>query len=204
MKCELILEIRDLHACPGDRPPKEHIVSKDVFTQEERETTQEVLDEDLLLPREKEKQTKKTREKIEPLYAFRIENGKPLMRLGGAYGKLAGLFREAGASLWAQKIKGFSKGYKSFVKSLVMKPQWIELEEASEIEIAVLTQMLAGRGNRMIFQYYEKIPYCTAKINIDMPKTMKEQFEVLMKQAEGMPFGPKRRGEITVHKMRWI
>ncbi len=204
MKCELTLEIRDLHACPGDRPPKEHSVSKDIFSQEDLESTQEVLDEDLLLPRERGKQTKKTREKIEPLHAFKLENGKPVMRLGGAYGKLAGLFRDAGSSLWAQKIKGFSKGYKSFLKSLVIKPQWVELDEASEIEIATIPQIMAGRSKAMIIQYFEKIPHCTAKISIDMPDTMKEQFEVLVKQAEGMPFGPKRRGEVTVHKMRWI
>jgi len=204
MKCELTLEIRDLHACPGDRPPKEHIVSKDVFSQEDRESIQEDLDEDLVLEREKGRQTKKTRDKIEPLYAFRIENGKPMMRLGGAYGKLAGLFRDAGSSLWQQKTKGFTKGYKSFLKSLVIKPQWVELDKASGIEIATIPQILAGRSKAMIIQYYEKIPHCTAEIGVEMPETMKEQFKVLMKQAEGMPFGPKRRGEIVVHEMRWI
>jgi len=204
VKCELILEIRDLHACPGDRPPKEHIVSKGVFSQKDSEVIQENLDEDLLLPREKGKQTEKTRDKIEPLYAFRIENGKPTMRLGGAYGKLAGLFRDAGSSLWNQKTKGFAKGYKSFVKSLIMKPQWVTLEEASEIEVATIPQILAGRSKAMIIQYYEKIPYCTAKISIEMPENMKGQFETLISQAEGMPFGPKRRGEVTVHNKRWI
>ncbi len=204
MKCELTLEIRDLHACPGDRSPKEHIVSKDVFSQEDLESIKEDLDEDLVLQREKGKQTKKTREEVKPLYAFKIENGKPIMRLGGAYGKLAGLFRDAGGSLWNQKTKGFTKGYKSFLRSLIIKPQWVELDETSGIEIATIPQILAGRSKAMILQYYEKIPYCTAKINIEMPEKIKGQFEVLMKQAEGMPFGPKRRGEITVHKMRWI
>ena len=203
MKCELTIKIRDLHACPGDRPPKEYTVSQDVFSQEDRESTQEVLDEDLLLPRERGKQTKKTREKIEPLNAFKIENGKPIMRLGGAYGKLAGLFRDAGSSLWAQKVKGFSKGYKSTLKSLIIKPQWVELEEASEIEIATIPQIMAGRSKAMRLLYFEKVSYCKTTINIEMPKGMKEQFEILIKQAEGMPFGPKRRGEITVHKMEW-
>lgn len=100
--------------------------------------------------------------------------------------------------------KGFSKGYKSFLKSLIIKPQWVELEDVSEIEIATIPQILAGRSKAMIIQYYEKIPHCTAKISIDMPETMKEQFELLMKQAEGMPFGPKRRGEVTIHNMEWI
>lgn len=204
MKCELEIKIRDLHACPGDRPPKQHIVSKDVFSQEDRESIKEDLDEDLVLQREKGKQTKKTREEVKPLHAFRVENGNPMMRLGGAYGKLAGLFRDAGGSLWAQKTKGFTKGYKSMLKSLIIKPQWVELEEASGIEIATIPQILAGRSKAMILQYYERVPYCTAKISVEMPEKMKEQFEVLVKQAEGMPFGPKRRGEITVHNMEWI
>jgi len=204
VKCELILEIRDLHACPGDRPPKEHIVSKDVFSQEDRESIKEDLDEDLVLQREKGKQTTKTRDEVKPLYAFRIENDKPVIRLGGAYGKLAGLFRDAGSSLWNQKTKGFTKGYKSFLKSLIIKPQWVTLEEASKIEIATIPQILAGRSKAMILQYYEKVPCCTAKISIEMPENMKGQFETLISQAEGMPFGPKRRGEVTVHNKRWI
>lgn len=209
MKCELTLEIRDLHACPADRPPKEHIITKEVFSQDEQELTEETLDEDLTLSREKGKKTKKKRTKIEPLRAFKIIEGKPVTRLGGPYGKLMGLFKNAGKSLYAQKDDMFYPGnraYLGFLKSLIVTPQWVELEEASEIEIAKIPQIIRTKGGSqsMIFLYHEKLPHCYVKVTIQLPAGEKERFEKLLEQAEGMPFGPKRRAEITVHKKEWI
>ena len=203
MRCELTLEIRNLHACPGDRQPKEIEVKKNRIVKIKKTQTDEEIEEELSFGEGKEKTTEEKRSGIQPLYAF-LENDEGLQfRIGGPYGKLMGLLKVVGSFLYTQKIPGFKAGYKKALKSMIIKPQWITLEEVSGIEIASIPQIMAGRSQAMIIQYYEKIPFCIAKISIDMPDSIKGQFETLIKQAEGMPFGPKRRGEISINSMKW-
>lgn len=166
-------------------------------------TTEEEIEEELSYDEGKEKTTEEKRSDIQPLYAFLEEDEKILFRIGGPYGKLMGLLKEAGSFLYTQKVPGFKSGYKKALKSMIVKPQWVTLENPSEREIAKIPQIMAGRSQAMIIQFYEKIPRCTAKISIDMPSTIQKQFETLIAQAEGMPFGPKRRGEIKVLEMKW-
>lgn len=207
MKCELTLKIRDLHACPGDTPPQRITTSKEVSSTDEQEIITETFGEETLSYKEekKGKTAVKERDETNPFHTFRIEEEKPIARLGGPYGKLMGLFRSAGKSLWAQQDSAFypgHKAYKAFLTSLIVKPQWTMLEDASEIEIHIIPQILPR--SKMIFPRFEKISLCYAKVTIQLPAGEKERFEKLLEQAEGMPFGPKRRGEITVHKMEWI
>jgi len=203
MRCELVLEIRNLHACPGDRNPKELIVEKNRIVKIKTTQTEEEIEEELSFDEGKEKKTEEKRSGIQPLYAFLEEEGLTKVRLGGPYGKLMGLLKVSGSFLYTQKTPGFKAGYKKMLKSMIVKPQWVALEEASGIEIASIPQIMAGRSQAMIIQYYEMIPFSIARISIDMPDTIKGQFETLVKQAEGMPFGPKRRGEISIRSMEW-
>lgn len=204
MKCELVIEIKNLHACPGDRTPKEIEVKKNRIVKIKKTQTDEEIEKELSYDEGKQKTTEEKRSGIQPLYAF-LENGEGIqVRLGGPYGKLMGLLKVSGSFLYTQKVPGFRTGYKKALKAMIVKPQWITLEEVSGIEIASIPQIMAGRSQAMIIQYYEKIPFCTAKMSIDMPESIKEQFETLIKQAEGMPFGPKRRGEMAVKSMNWV
>jgi len=203
MKCELILEIRNLHACPGDGPPKRLKVPKDVLSQIDVTTTKAEVDEELAREDEKAKSTEKTRVTIQPCHAFRENDGEIVFRLGGSYGKLMGLFREVGSLLYTQKIEGFKTAYKAFLKAIIIKPQWIKLEEVSGIEINKVPQITAGRNRAFILKYYEAIPKCKARMNIQVPEGGKERFEKLIETAEGIPFGPTRRGEIKILELNW-
>ena len=203
MRCEISVELINLHACPGDRDPKEVTVAKGRIVKIKTTTTAEEIEAELAFDEGREKTTEEKRGSIQPLYAFLEENGSPVFRIGGPYGKLMGLLKEAGSFLYTQKVPGFRAGYKKALKSMIVKPQWVTLEDANEVELAKIPQVMAGRSQSMIIQFYEKIPHCTANITIDMPSTIKDQFITLIKQAEGMPFGPKRRGELRIQEMNW-
>ena len=203
MRCEISVELINLHACPGDRDPKEVTVAKGRIVKIKTTTTAEEIEAELAFDEGREKTTEEKRGTIQPLYAFLEEDGSPVFRIGGPYGKLMGLLKEAGSFLYTQKVPGFRTGYKKILKSMIVKPQWVTLDDATEIENVKIPQIMAGRSKAMILQYYEKIAHSTARITIDMPDSIKDQFETLIKQAEGMPFGPKRRGELRVLEMNW-
>lgn len=202
MKCELTLEIRDLHACP-EVPPRKIEVPKDVFSGIDVTTTKHEIDEDLAKEVERSDTKEITRIEVKPCYTFKTEDGKPLFRLGGPYGKLAGLLKEAGSVLYSMKAPGFRIGYKKMIKSLIIRPQWVTLENVEDTSIHKIPQLTAGRSQTMIIQYYDVISKCTTRITIDFPKNNKDLLEKLLEQAQGLPFGPKRRGEIQIVELNW-
>lgn len=203
MRCELTLEIRDLHACP-EVPPRKIEVPKDVFSEIDVTTTKHEIDEDLAKETERAETKEKTRIEIQPCYTFKEEDDKIIFRLGGPYGKLAGLLKEAGSVLYTMKEPGFRTGYKKMVKSLIIRPQWATLENVENLYVHKIPQLTAGRSQSMIILYYDVIPKCTAKLTIDFPEKNRELLEKLLEQAQGLPFGPKRRAELTIHKKEWI
>jgi len=198
------MEIKNLHACPGDRTPKKLKVPKDVFSQIDVTTKTDEINTELALDRELAQTTEMTRVKIEPLVSFKEEDDNIVFRLGGSYGKLMGLFREVGGMLYSQKAAGFKSSYKPFLRSLFIKPQWATLENISNIEVATIPQITSGRSAALIILYYEVIPRCTATINIQLPENEKTNFEKLIETCEGVPFGPKRRGELKILEMDYI
>lgn len=202
MRCELTLEIRDLHACP-EVPPRKVEVPKDVFSGIDVTTTKHEIDEDLAKETERADTKEKTRIEVKPCYTFKKEDGKSLFRLGGPYGKLAGLLKEAGSTLYTMKEPGFRTGYKRMIKSLIIRPQWVSLENVEDIYINKIPQLTAGMSQTMIILYYDVISKCTARITIDFPKNNKDLLEKLLKQAQGLPFGPKRRGEVQIVELNW-
>ena len=205
MNCKITMEIRNLHACPGDRTPKKLKVPKDVFSQIDVTTKTDEINTELAEDRELAQTTEMTRIKIEPLVSFKKDDEDDIIfRLGGSYGKLMGLFREVGGMLYSQKVAGFKSSYKPFLKSLFIKPQWATLEDVSNIEVATIPQITAGRNQSLIIQYYEVIPRCTATIDIQLPENEKAKFQRLIETCEGVPFGPKRRGELKILAMDYV
>jgi len=202
MKCELTIEIRDLHACPGDEQIKKYEVPTNVFNTVDVTTTEHEIDNEQALTTEKAKTEKKERIKIEPLISFRKDL---TYRLGGSYGKLMGLFGEAASNLYSQKLDGWKISYKPFLKSIQLKPQWVKLDIGSnQIFVSKIPQITAGRSQSLIIQYYEKIDKCITTITAEVPTNEKERFIQLLTQAEGMPFGPKRRGELKITQQKWM
>lgn len=203
MRCELTIEIRDLHACP-ELPPRKIEVSKDIFSEIDITTIKHEIDQDLAKETERAETKEKTRIEIKPCYTFKTEDDKLLFRLGGSYGKFAGLLKETGGVLYGMKEQGFRTGYKKMVKSLIIRPQWVTLENVEDLYVHKIPQLTAGRSQAMILLYYDVISKCTANLTIDFPEKNKKLLEKLLEQAEGLPFGPKRRAEITIHKKEWI
>lgn len=202
MKCNLKLEILNLHACPGDGVVKRHEVSSQLFSQADLEETESEIDKQLSGTREKASVKTKKRTSYKPLFGFKEDH---TYKLGGNYGKLAGLFKASGKVLWSQKTPGFTKGYKTLVKSMIIKPMNPTLNDFKDkdIQINSIPQITAGRSSALIIQYYEYIPKCTAEVEIQMPDDSKKLFEKVVEQACGMPFGPKSRGEFQVLDMKW-
>ena len=200
MKCELTLEICDLHADPNDRPPKQLKVPKNIFSQVDVTTMEQEINQEQAEKSEKAKTQETKRIEIQPLVAFRDDRK---YRLGGSHGKIMGLFKEVGSVLYTRKVPGFAKSYKPFLKSMIIKPMYIQLEDVGTVTVNKMPQIMAGRSKALIMLYYEKIDKCTATVNIEMPDGSKSMFEKLLEQAEGMPFGPRRRGEITVIHQEW-
>lgn len=202
MECKIMVEITNLHACPGDTTPKQIEVSKDVFSQIDITKTTTEIETELALEQEKAKAEEKKRASIEALYAFKEENGEIIFRLGGAYGKIAGAIKEAASALYFLKAEGFKSGYKKFIKMLNFSPMWIPLQGVEKIEISKIPQILAGRSQAMQIFYYESIPKCRAELIVQVPDGEKTRFEALIKQVQIMPFGPKRRGELKID-IKW-
>lgn len=202
MNCELKIEILNLHACPGDAPPsiytQENLIKMTTYA-----PTEHTIDKQIIRSSEEGEVTKRKTEKELPLYEFRQNDDDYIVRFGGPYGKLMGLFKETGGVLYNRKVPPFKTSYKPFLKSLNIKPQWITLNDVENVEVATIPQITAGRSRALILQYYRRIGRCTAMLNIDMPDDAKPTFKKLIAQAEGMPFGPKRRGEIHVLEMKW-
>lgn len=195
----------DLHACPGDRTPKKYEVSKDIFAEADLETIESDINEQQDSQTKKGSIREKTRTTTQPLYAFRKnKKDQTIYRLGGSYGKLAGLFKDIGKMLYGQKEEGFKVGYKSFLKSLIIRPQWIILEDSEEIIIDKLPQITSGRNKALIILYYETIPKCKANLTVILPDKEEARFKKILENCEGIPFAPKRRAEIKILNTNWV
>ncbi len=196
MICKLKLKILDLHACPGDGVIKKYEVTKDLFSEADVEATEADIDGDLAQKSERASVREKKRTKYEPLVAFK-DSG--LYKMGGPYGKFAGLMKTASKILWSQKTPGFSKGYKSFVRSLVIKPVLAELHyDKKDIVVQSIPQITAGRSKALIVQYYEMLPESTCDLEIIAPEGSKQKLMKLLKTCQGLPFGPKSRGQVEI------
>jgi len=203
MKAKLKLIIHRLHACPGDGMMGTVDVSETVYTEQNKETKESEINEEIAETRELSSLTKKDRIKKKDLVLFRADG---MYRLGGPYGKIAGLFKAASKSLWSQKIEGYTKGYKTFIRSMKITPFQAKLTgyDKEDIIISTIPQITAGISKALIIQYFQSIPICETEIDITMPSGSKKNFLRLLNECEGMPFGPKSRGEIEIKDVTWI
>jgi len=202
LKCKLTLEIQNLHACPGDAAPSIYTQSR-LIKMTTFAPTELTVDGQVVRTSDEGVKTESKRDKELPLFEFRRNGDNYVARFGGPYGKIMGLFKETGGTLYSRKVPPFKTSYKPFLKSLNIRPQWVTLDDVEGVEVATIPQITAGRSKSLILQYYRKINRCTATLNIDMPDDARPTFETLIAQAVGMPFGPKRRGEIDVLAMEW-
>lgn len=134
------------------------------------------------------------------VHTFRYINGKPVLRLGGAHGKLWGALREARGVLYAMG----RPQYKSMrlLDTIQVQPVWAELEPLAEIQVEKLPQILNTFGRTsMIVQLYDVIPSCKAQIELVFPDELKGIVEGLVVQLKNMGIFNKRRATIQEFKV---
>jgi len=195
------LKIINLFACPGDGRIGKHKVQKALFTEEDLEETEADIDGDTAEQRKKASLREKSRVKYEPLVMFRKDH---LYKIGGYYGKVSGLFKTASKILWDSKEPGFSKGYKSFLRSIAIMPMMAKLEfDDKDVEVQSVPQITAGRSKALIIQYFQSVPEAFCELEIRAPEGSKKKLEKILEIAQGLPFGPKSRGQIEVVNISW-
>jgi len=156
---------------------------------------------DVGVPVEKEKEEKRVEEKEISVKTFkRDEDGTPLYRLGGTHGKLWGALREAGYNMYQTGQQESKVLTDRALKTLRIDPQWVPLEMDDDIEMEVdeLPQMLSGRRNAMIQQYFDVIPECKAEVTLKFPEEFENLIMEYLDRVQTMNFGNKRRGTITI------
>jgi len=156
---------------------------------------------DVGVPVEKEKEEKRVEEKEISVKTFkRDEDGTPLYRLGGTHGKLWGAMREAGYNMYQAGQQENKVTTDRVLKALRIDPQWVPLKMDDDVEMEMdeLPQMLSGKRDAMIQQYFDVIPECKAEVVLKFPEEFEDLIMEYLDRTQTMNFGNKRRGTITI------
>ena len=124
MKRELEIEITNLFG--SAEYPRQVTVSKPKITRTKKKSMKR-SDTDIQVNTATDEQ--QTEESQENVNSFNMAGGKPTIRLGGAYGKLQGLLKEAGLTLATAGEPEFTKtGVLMIVPTIQIFPEFCELE----------------------------------------------------------------------------
>ena len=142
----------------------------------------------------------KTQVMKKEVHTFRMEDGKPVMRLGGVHGKLWGALREARATLYVLGKPEYRS--QKLMDTIQIEPIWISLEtDGKEMTVEKLPQVLNTMGkSSMIVQYFDVIPQATIKVTISYPDGLDKIIDGLLEQVKHMGLFNKRR--TTIRKIK--
>jgi len=126
---------------------------------------------------------------------FRLENGKPTIRLGGAHGKLWGCFKAIRTSLYTLGDPAFKSA--RLMDMLQVTPIWVTLEPLAEMQLQQLPQILNGPGHPMIITDYDVIPLAKCEVTLTFPDAIQKQVATLVDQLRFTSFLNKRRASIV-------
>lgn len=131
---------------------------------------------------------------------FRIDNNKPVLRIGGPHGKIWGALKDCASQLRLLGVKPFTSGYKSFMNMISVQPVWATLElNGSKIETTTLPQKLPTGG--MIFEQYDVIPKCNIIFELEFPDAYEETATLLLDRLQKTAFLNKRRASLKITKI---
>ena len=158
--------------------------------------------QDVGVPIERMKEEEKIEKKQVVVHTFRRDqDGIPMLRLGGAHGKLWGAMQEAGFLLYEIGQVPSKASIRRTMQSVQISPQWVRLEGfdvENGIEMDILPQILAGPGNAMISQYFDMIPECECEVTLRYPEELEKVILKLLDRVQTMNTLNKRRGTITI------
>lgn len=198
MKIELQLELTDVFGGDGELRYEE--IEK---VQLIRTRTKTFVRESIGLSVELTTQEDIKSKRLESVNTFRLdEEGRPLLRLGGAHGKFWGSLKAAAKQLYDLVDVDFKKSYKAVLDMVNVQPMWVPLDiEGDTIRIENIPQVLRGGGG-MIVQHFDAIPKATCKVYLIFPDKLKGKVEKLLNQVEVGSHFNKRRTMIKVKKKR--
>lgn len=162
-----------------------------------------VVESTLGIPVDPDVTTEQTTEvKMEPVHTFRMEDGLPVLRLGGAHGKFWGAIRGAGKQLYSLGDKDF-RAYKALVEQIIVSPDYCPIKPEGmngsvEFVDEGIPQILAGRSGGMIVQHYDTIPKATTEVVLTFPDALKKKIDRLLEQVQVGTHLNKRRTVINI------
>jgi len=190
------LELQNIYGGDGFERPE---TIKEVKLEKTDKTI--TVRKDVGVPVEKEREEKRVEEKEISVKTFkRNQDETPLYRLGGTHGKLWGAMKEAGYNMYQAGQQENKVTTDRVLKALRIDPQWVplEMDDNVEMEMDELPQVLKGKRNAMIQQYFDVIPKCKAEVTLKFPEEFEDLIMEYLDRVQTMNFGNKRRGTVNV------
>ncbi len=125
---------------------------------------------------------------------FKYLDGTPIMRLGGAHGKLWGALKEIRSTLYMLGNKGFRSA--RLVDMIQVTPIWVPLEIMEPIQVQQLPQILNTPGRAMITMLFDVIPKAGCQVTLTYPDSIAEQVSTLVNMLSTISLLNKRRATI--------
>lgn len=198
MKRELEIEITNLFG--SAEYPRQVTVSKPKITRTKKKSMKR-SDTDIQVNTATDEQ--QTEESQENVNSFNMAGGKPTIRLGGAYGKLQGLLKEAGLTLATAGEPEFTKtGVLMIVPTIQIFPEFCELEmdgsQMHEVKgLVTVNSRFGGRGTQKP-TIWDVIPKATTRITVIYPDPFDSEVIKMFRMAENLNFAERRRGKIKI------
>lgn len=137
--------------------------------------------------------------KLEPIATFRFDDdGAPMLRLGGAHGKLWGALKASARQLYNLGDEDFKRAYKAAMEMIIVNPTWVHLEADDEFTVEGIPQILKGSGGGMIIQRFDVIPRARAEVDLSFPDALETKVRKLFEQLELGSHLNKRRARIRI------
>lgn len=197
MKKEIELEITNLYG--SGQFPREVKTSKSKVKRTKVRTTTRA---DIDIPQRSETAEETSEEVREKVHSFKYENGNPIVRLGGAYGKIPGLLKQAGLVLATANEDISKTSIYIMMQAVQIFPEWCELElDGGELQIEEgLTTTFGFKGGKATQKptTWDIIPKCRTKITMIYPDAFDGRMKEIMPIAEQLNFGERRRGRLKV------
>ena len=137
--------------------------------------------------------------RLEPIATFRFdEDGAPLLRLGGAHGKLWGAIKSSARQLYELGDEQFKRAYKTAVNMILVSPVWVRLDTTEDFAVEGIPQVLKGAGGGMIVQHFDVIPSARAEVFLTFPDLLEVKVRKLLDQLQLGSHLNKRRATIRI------
>ena len=197
MKWEVELELEDVYGGDGELryEPREKVTLS-------RTRTKTMVRDSIGVAVSVGTQEEIKEKKLEPIATFRLDEGDvPMLRLGGAHGKIWGALKSSARQLYDLGDVDFKKAYKAAVDMINVSPTWVPIETDQDLRVEGIPQVLKGIGGGMIVQYFDVIPRGIATVTLTFPDPLESKVRKLLNQLETGTHLNKRRTTIKVNNI---